>query len=99
MKLTFNFKDKKAEAEADLEKVLLKKLELDDKNPHVNEKRRKSHYQMRQEEKRKTMELKRELERQKREQENKERMKYMFILLGIAGFCLLMAILAPLLGL
>lgn len=58
MKLAFDFKKKEASLKADVEGMIERGLERKEKNPN-----RKTRYQIRQEEKRKNMELKRELER------------------------------------
>ncbi|OUQ48532.1 hypothetical protein [Lachnoclostridium sp. An118] len=58
MKLAFNFKKKEASLQADVEGMIERGLERKEKSP-----KRKTRYQIRQEEKRKNMELKRELER------------------------------------
>ena len=58
MKLAFNFKKKEASLQADVEGMIERGLERKEKNP-----KRKNRYQIRQEEKRRNMELKRELER------------------------------------
>lgn len=58
MKLAFNLKKKEASLQADVEGMIERGLERKEKSP-----KRKTRYQIRQEEKRKNMELKRELER------------------------------------
>ena len=58
MKLAFDLKKKEASLQADVEGMIERGLERKEKNP-----KRKTRYQIRQEEKRKNMELKRELER------------------------------------
>ena len=58
MKLAFNFKKKEASLQADVEGMRERGLERKEKNP-----KRKNRYQIRQEDKRRNMELNRELER------------------------------------
>ena len=58
MKLAFNFKKKEASLQADVEGMIERGLERKEKNP-----KRKNRYQIRQEEKRRPIELNRDLER------------------------------------
>ena len=67
MKFDFNLKDKKMSLNADVEKLVEKKMDLDKDKPE-----RKSRYQIKQEEKRKNEELK-----------HKQEMKKLYIAIGL----------------
>lgn len=82
MKFSLSLKNKEAKLEADVERLIEKKMDNDAKNPA-----RKTRYQIKQEEKRKNEELK-----------HKQQMTYMFMLLGIAVFCLIFGMIAHYLG-
>lgn len=82
MKLSFSLKNKEASLEADVEGIVEKSLEQKAKNPAP-----KTRYQIKQEEKRKNKILK-----------HKQQLQYMYIMLGIAGVCLVVAIVASILG-
>lgn len=86
MKLAFNFKKKEASLEADVEGIVERGLERKEKNPN-----RKTRYQIRQEEKRKNLELKHELEQKNFKQG-------MMILIGIMIFCVIFGMIATVLG-
>ena len=77
MKLAFNFKKKEASLQADVEGMIERGLERKEKNP-----KRKNRYQIRQEEKRRNMELKRELER-------KQMMQGILMRAGVVVFILI----------
>ena len=82
MKFSFNLKSKEASVEADVEGIVEKSLEYKTKQPP-----RKTRYQIKQEEKRKTEELK-----------HKQQMQYLYILLGLCGVLLVIGIVASILG-
>lgn len=82
MKLNLNWDKKEIEAEADVEKVILKNMEMKKDAPP-----KKTRYQIKQEEKRKNEELK-----------FKQNMVYLAILGGIAVFGLLLSIMGTLFG-
>lgn len=82
MKLSFSLKNKEAKLEADVERLVEKKMDNDSAKPE-----RKTRYQIRQEEKRKNAGLK-----------HKQQMTYMFILLGLVVFFLIVAIVAGVLS-
>ena len=79
MKLDFNLKEKKVSLNADVEKLVEHRMDLDKDKPH-----KKTRYQIKQEEKRKLEELK-----------HKQDMQRLFIGVGIMGviiaFCLAMS--------
>ena len=77
MKLAFNFKKKEASLQADVEGMIERGLERKEKNP-----KRKNRYQIRQEEKRRNMELKRELER-------KQMMQGILMMAGVVVFIII----------
>lgn len=77
MKLAFNFKKKEASLQADVEGMIERGLERKEKNP-----KRKNRYQIRQEEKRRNMELKRELGR-------KQMMQGILMMAGVVVFILI----------
>lgn len=77
MKLAFNFKKKEASLQADVEGMIERGLERKEKNP-----KRKTRYQIRQEEKRRNMELKREFER-------KQMMQGILMMAGVVVFILI----------
>lgn len=77
MKLQFNFKNKEASLEADVEKLIDKKMEYKQQNGIYKEPR-KTRYQIRQEEKRKRLEL-----------EHKQNMQ---MLIGLGIFIIIMII-------
>lgn len=70
MKLKFNVKNKEASFEADVEGLVQKKMDFNAKAPV-----KKTRYQIKQEEKRKTEEMR-----------NKQKMKEIYICLGILVF-------------
>ena len=82
MKFSFSLKNKEASVEADVEGIVEKSLEYKTKQPP-----KKTRYQIKQEEKRKTEELK-----------HKQRMQYLYILLGICSICLVVGIIASIFG-
>ena len=86
MKLAFNFKKKEASLEADVEGIVVRGLERKEKDPN-----RKTRYQIRQEEKRKNLELKHELEQKNFKQG-------MLMLIGIMVFCVIFGMIATVLG-
>lgn len=75
MKLAFDFKKKEASLQADVEGMIERGLERKEKN-------RKNRYQIRQEEKRKNMELKHELER-------KQMIQGTLMMVGVVVFALI----------
>ena len=93
MKLKFSLKNKEASLEADVEKLVEKGMDLKAKNPD-----RKTRYQIKQEEKRKTLMLKAEEERKKKEAEHKQQIFWICILLGITVFFLIFGLIATYLG-
>ena len=82
MKFDFSWKEKKATFDADVEKLLEKKMDLDKDKPP-----KKSRYQIKQEEKRKTEELK-----------HKQAMQGVMILIGISAMLMIMLFITQLLG-
>ncbi len=80
MKLAFNFKKKEASIQADVEGMIERGLERKEKNPN-----RKTCYQVRQEEKRKNMEMKQELER-------KRMLQGMLMMGGVIVFALIVCL-------
>lgn len=82
MKFNFSLKDKEASMEADVESIVEKSLEYKTKQPP-----KKTRYQIKQEEKRKTA-----------EQKHKQQMQYLYIMLGFCGVCLVVSIIASILG-
>lgn len=93
MKLKFSLKNKEASLEADVEKLVEKGMDLKAKNPD-----RKTRYQIKQEEKRKTLMLKAEEERKKKEAEHKQQIFWLSVLLGIGAVCLILGLVATYLG-
>ena len=99
MKFSFNLKNKSANFEADVEGVVKKKLEYKAKT-----KNDKTSYQIKQEEKRKTLEVKQEKKtryqikqeekRKNKELEHKHQMKYLKILLALLGVLIIICIVA-----
>ena len=81
MKFKLSLKDKEISMEADVEKLAEKRMEQKEKQPP-----KKTRYQIRMEEKRKTEEL-----------HHKQQMQYLFILLGIAAVGLVIGIVATIL--
>ncbi len=79
MKLKFSLKNKEASLEADIEKLVEKGMDNKAKNPD-----KKTRYQIRQEEKRKTLQLKADEKMKKKQAEQKQ---------VIVGVCLMMAVL------
>lgn len=86
MKLAFNFKKKEASLQADVEGMIERGLERKEKNPS-----RKTRYQIRQEEKRKNLELKHELEQ-------KQFKQGMLMMLGVIVIALIMGIIGTVFG-
>ena len=82
MKFSFSLKNKEASMEADVEGIVEKSLEYKTKQAP-----KKTRYQIKQEEKRKTEEMK-----------HKQQMQYLFILLGLCGVFLVVGIVASILG-
>ena len=93
MKLKFSLKNKEASLEADVEKLVEKGMDLKAKNPD-----RKTRYQIKQEEKRKTLMLKAEEERKNKEAEHKQQIFWLSVLLGIGAVCLILGLVATYLG-
>ncbi len=81
MKLKFNIKNKEASLEADVEGLVEKKMDYKTKAPA-----RKTRYQIKQEEKRKTEEAR-----------NKQKMKVIYICLGILAFLALVIVIGVIL--
>ena len=82
MKLSFSLKNKEASLEADVEGLVEKGLDHKAKIPA-----KKTRYQIKQEEKRKNLELK-----------HKQSMQGMMILLGMAAFALILVIIGTIFG-
>lgn len=80
MKIKFSLLKKEASMEADVEGIVAKSLEYKSKCPE-----KKTRYQIRQEEKRKNAELK-----------HKQKMQYMYIMIGLFGVCFVVAIITSL---
>lgn len=81
MKFKFNIKNKEASFEADVEGLVEKKMDFNAKAPV-----KKTKYQIKQEEMRKTEEMK-----------NKQKMKEIYICLGILAFCAIVIIIGVIL--
>ena len=92
MKLKFSLKDQEASLDADVEKLIEKKMDNDAKIPKAD---KKSSYQIKQEEKRASLELKHRQAIEKSEIEHKRKMQAAFIGIGIFVviliICLIMA--------
>jgi hypothetical protein len=82
MKLKFSLKDKEASLDADVEGLIEKKMSYKDKHSD-----KKTRYQIKQEEKRKTEELK-----------HKQQMQWMFIMLGLFAALILFGVIATIFG-
>lgn len=82
MKFKFSLKNKEVSLDADVEKLVEKGMDIKQKNPP-----KKTRYQIKQEEKRKNKEL-----------EHKQRMVYLFVLLGMCIFFIGIAIVASILN-
>ena len=82
MKLKFNFKNKEASLEADVEKLVEKGMDQKANGPV-----KKTRYQIKQEEKRKNAEI-----------QHKQQMQWMAILLGMVVFFAIVGIIASILG-
>ncbi|WP_312611666.1 hypothetical protein [Oscillibacter sp.] len=82
MKFNLSLKNKEVNLEADVEGLVEKNLEHKSLRPD-----KKTRYQIKQEEKRKT-----------EAQKHKQQMRYLYILLGIAGICTIIGIVASVLG-
>ena len=82
MKIGFSLKNKEASAEMDVERLVEKRMDHKAKEPN-----RKTRYQIKQEEKRKTAEL-----------EHRQRMQYMGIMLGLLALLLVFGAIASILG-
>ena len=82
MKFDFNLKDKKVSLNADVEKLVEKKMDLDKDKPQ-----KKTRYQIKQEEKRKNEELK-----------HKQDMQKVYICLGILVVCIGIALVMSFIG-
>lgn len=81
MKLRLSLKDKEASLDADVEKLIEKKMDNDSKTPKLPKKPR---YQIRQEEKRKNLELQYKQKKEVADAEHKRTMQ--FILIGVGIF-------------
>ncbi len=81
MKLNFSLKNKEINLDADVKGIVEKSLEYKSKRPEKPAK--KTRYQIRQEEKRKN-----------ETQKHKQLMQYFYLLLGIVGICIIIAIFA-----
>ena len=86
MKLAFNFKKKEASLQADVEGMIERGLERKEKNPN-----HKTRYQIRQEEKRKNLELKHELEQ-------KQFKQGMLMMFGVIVIALIIGIIGTVFG-
>lgn len=84
MKLRFSLKDKEASLDADIEKLIEKKMDNDSALPRSDKKLR---YQIKQEEKRNNVELKHKQALEKDTIEHKRKMQALFI--GIGMFALI----------
>lgn len=82
MKLSFSLKNKEASLEADVEGLVEKGLEHKAKNPA-----KKTNYQIKQEEKRRNEELK-----------QKQKMQWMFIMLGLLAVLIVFGVIVTVLG-
>ena len=82
MKLNFSLKNQEANLEADIEKLVEKQLDYNARRPQ-----KKTRYQIKQEEKRKN-----------EEQKHKQDMQKIYLLFGIVGVCVLVALIASLFG-
>lgn len=82
MKFNLSLKNKEVNLEADVEGLVEKNLEYKSLRPD-----KKTRYQIKQEEKRKT-----------ETQRHTQQMQYLYILLGIAGVCIIIGIVASVLG-
>ena len=82
MKLNFSFKNKEINLEADVEKLVEKNLDIKSAKPE-----KKTRYQIKQEEKRKTEAAK-----------HKQQLTWMFIMLGLVAFLAIIAIIGSILG-
>ena len=82
MKLSFSLKNKEASLEADVEGLVEKGLEHKTKNPA-----KKTSYQIKQEEKRRNEELK-----------QKQKMQWMFIMLGLLAVLIVFGVIVTVLG-
>lgn len=82
MKFKFSLKNKEVSLDANVERLVEKSLDYKAQNPP-----RKTAYQIRQEEKRKTEEMK-----------HKQQLQWMFILLGLVAVCIVGGIIASILG-
>ena len=82
MKFSFSLKNKEAKMEADIEGIVEKSLEYKATQPP-----KKTRYQIKQEEKRKSEELK-----------HKQQMQKLYIALGLFGLCLVVCFVASILG-
>ena len=86
MKIAFNFKKKEASLQADVEGMIERGMERKEKNPN-----HKTRYQIRQEEKRKNLELKHELEQ-------KQFKQGMLMMLGVLAIALIIGIIGTVFG-
>ena len=103
MKFNFSLKNKEVNLEADVERLVEKKLDYKAANPD-----KKTRYQIRQEEKRKNKAAKpvrktryqiRQEEKRKNEAEkHKRKMKETYILIGVIGVVIIIAIVLAILG-
>lgn len=86
MKIAFNLKKKEASLQADVEGMIERGMERKEKNPN-----HKTRYQIRQEEKRKNLELKHELEQ-------KQFKQGMLMMLGVLAIALIIGIIGTVFG-
>lgn len=89
MKLRFSLKDKEASFDADVEKLIEKKMDNDLKRPKAD---KKSRYQIKQEEKLISLELKHRQAMEKSELEHKRKMQEIFICIGVFAALLIMCL-------
>ena len=82
MKFSFSLKNKEAKFEADVERLVEKKMDQNVANPD-----RKTRYQIKQEEKRKNEELK-----------HKQQITYIYLLLGIVAVLMIFGVTVTFLG-
>lgn len=106
MKIKLSLKDKEASIDADVEKLVERHMDLVEKNPN-----KKTRYQIRQEEKRKSEELKQrkperktryqirqEEKRKNHEQQHRQKMQVACFLMGILGAIIAFCVIAGALG-
>ena len=93
MKFSFSLKNKEAKLEADVERLVEKGMENRAKNPI-----KKTRYQIRQEEKRKTLALNAKQERMKKQAEQKSFVIYFCLMMALLVFILLICFIGSQLG-